>query len=908
MERRQRAAQQSGADRETAAPGRLHIFFSYAPGTGKTRAMLEQARADRARGMDVAAGPVETHGRAEIIALLEGLPRIPAQQAAHAAVGLDLAAALRRRPQALIVDDLACANAGGSRHAKRYQDVEELLRAGIDVYATADVRHIESLRDAVAAITGGGEWERIPDAVFDRAASVRFVDGEPEALLAGQSAGGLTAGQLSALRALALRRCAERAARLAASARGDGDGYPVGEHILVCLSSAPSNQKIIRTGARMAAAFRGSLTALFVHTPALEAIDEDDRARLLDNVHLAERLGARVETVYGADIPYQIAAYARLCGATRVVLGRSGATRRHPWSRPPLTERLVSLAPELDIHIIPDAAQQDGYRPARRAQAPGRRLSPADLGKACAILLLTLLVSLFLFDRGVPETAIISLHILGVLLVSIATNGWAASTLAAAVSVLMFNFFFTEPRLTFAAYGKDYPVTFAVMFLVALLTGTLALRLKLHARQSAQVAFRTKVLFETNQLLQKAETAAAVVEATATQLGKLLGRNIVMYLLEGGRLAEARLFPAPDGRGRRRSARGEPAPLTGETEAAAAAWAAENNRRAGATTDTFSNARCLYLAIRVGGRVYGVAGVDMTGGAPDTFAYSIMLSILGECALALENIVNAQEKERAALLAQGEQLRANLLRAISHDLRTPLTSISGNASNLISNGSELDEAARRAIYTDIYDDAMWLVTLVENLLAATRIEEGRMELRMTAELVDEVVAEALRHVGRRRGARTITVVHRDDLLLARMDARLVMQVIINLVDNAIKYTPDGAHIRVETGRAGDMVEIRVADDGPGVPDAAKPRVFDMFFAGNNRVADSRRSLGLGLSLCRSIVSAHGGTITVGDNAPHGAVFRFTLPYGGGMDEQAADPGGRGRSGGAQPHHHDAQGA
>ena len=306
--------------------------------------------------------------------------------------------------------------------------------------------------------------------------------------------------------------------------------------------------------------------------------------------------------------------------------------------------------------------------------------------------------------------------------------------------------------------------------------------------------------------------------------------------------------------------------------------------------------------------MYGVAGVDMTGGAPDTFAYSIMLSILGECALALENIVNAQEKERAALLAQGEQLRANLLRAISHDLRTPLTSISGNASNLISNGSELDEAARRAIYTDIYDDAMWLVTLVENLLAATRIEEGRMELRMTAELVDEVVAEALRHVGRRRGARTITVVHRDDLLLARMDARLVMQVIITSSTTPSSIRPTARTSAWRRGAREIWSRSGVADDGPGVPDAAKPRVFDMFFAGNNRVADSRRSLGLGLSLCRSIVSAHGGTITVGDNAPHGAVFRFTLPYGGGMDEQAADPGGGGRSGGAQPHHHDAQGA
>ena len=409
---RQRAAQQSGADRETAAPGRPAHLLQLCARHGQDPAPCsKQARADRARGMDVAAGPVETHGRAEIIALLEGLPRIPAQQAAHAAVGSTLRGAAPAAAGADRGRSGVRQRRGPAATQSAIRTWRELLRAGIDVYATADVRHIESLRDAVAAITGGGEWERIPDAVFDRAASVRFVDGEPEALLAGQSAGGLTAGQLSALRALALRRCAERAARLAASARGDGAGYPVGEHILVCLSSAPSNQKIIRTGARMAAAFRGSLTALFVQTPALEAMTRTTGRGCWTTCILPSGSARAWETVYGADIPYQIAAYARLCGATRVVLGRSGATRRHPWSRPPLTERLVSLAPELDIHIIPDAAQQDGYRPARHAQAPGRRLSPADLGKACAILLLTLLVSLFLFDRGVPETAIVSLHI-----------------------------------------------------------------------------------------------------------------------------------------------------------------------------------------------------------------------------------------------------------------------------------------------------------------------------------------------------------------------------------------------------------------------------------------------------------------------------------------------------------------
>ena len=427
------------------------------------------------------------------------------------------------------------------------------------------------------------------------------------------------------------------------------------------------------------------------------------------------------------------------------------------------------------------------------------------------------------------------------------------------------------------------------MCIVALITGTLAQRLKEHVKQTGQVAFRTKILFDTNRLLQRAVTANDAVESTATQLGKLLGLNIVMYLFEDGNLSEPRVFPAT-----RRREGGAPSCnpdlLTGGVERAAAMLAARNKRRAGATTDTLPDAGCLYLPARLGERVYGVAGVDVTGGTPDTFESSILQSILGECALALENIRNVREREQTALLAQGEQLRANLLRSISHDLRTPLTAISGNASNLLSNGDKLDDAARTAIYADIHDDALWLINLVENLLFVTRIEDGRMKIRLTTELVDEVVCEALRHIDPRRSEYTVTVEHEDELLLARMDARLVMQVIINIVDNAIQHTPPGTNIHIRTGRTGRMARIEIADDGPGVPDEMKPRIFDMFYSGSSPVADGRRSLGLGLALCKSTVCAHGRNISVLDNRPHGAIFSFTLPYGGKTHEQAADSG------------------
>lgn len=289
--------------------------------------------------------------------------------------------------------------------------------------------------------------------------------------------------------------------------------------------------------------------------------------------------------------------------------------------------------------------------------------------------------------------------------------------------------------------------------------------------------------------------------------------------------------------------------------------------------------RPLYLAVRSTNMVYGVVGIVMDESPIDPFENSILLSILGECALALENEKNAREKQEAAVLAKNEQLRANLLRAISHDLRTPLTSISGNASNLLSNGDSFDSETKKQLYMDIYDGSIWLINLVENLLAATRIEEGRLNLRMSEELVDDAISEALLHINRKSVEHSISVENKDEFLLAKMDARLIVQVIINIIDNAVKYTPKGSHIVIKTERVGDKAVISISDDGDGIPNELKPRIFDMFYSGANQIADSRRSLGLGLSLCKSIILAHGGEISVSDNLPHGTIFTFTLPVG-----------------------------
>ena len=846
--------------------GKLKIFFGYAPGVGKTYAMLLAARQAKERGTDVVVGYLDPHAKPQTMALLVGLERLPGAQGAH----FDLDAALKRKPQLLLVDELAHANGEGSRHAKRYQDVQELLNAGIDVYTTVNVQHIESLNDTVASITGVPVQERIPDSIFDRADQVELVDIEPAELLERQSCQEdpvhfFTVENLTALREIALRRCADRVNLLTESARLQSQSdYHTDEHILVCLSSSPSNAKIIRTAARMARAFRGRFTALFVETPDYSAMGNADRNRLRENIHLARQLGATVETTYGDDVPYQIAEFARLSGVSKIVIGRSTVTRRSFFSKPTLTERLIADAPNLDIHVIPDAGNTYQERPSKVRHVGA--VSLGDIVKSLLVLLLATLIGYVFYTLGFSETNIVSLYIFGVLVISVITTSRIFAAAASIVSVLVFNFFFTVPRLTFHFHDPNYWMTFLIMFMVALLTGSLATRLKDNAKQSARAAFRTKILLETNQLLQKETDERAVIKATAGQLLKLLRRDFVVYLPDG----EPNVFRTPDS---------DHSELTGESEQAVAQWVLRNNKHAGATTDTFSHAKCLYLAIRVNQQVYGVVGISMKDVPLDSFENSVLLSILGECALALENIKNAREKEEAAILARNEQLRANLLRAISHDLRTPLTSISGNADNLLSNHQKMDEQAKMRAYQDIYDDSMWLINLVENLLAVTRIEGGQVHLTQSVELMDEVITEALRHCSRKSKEHTIRVSASQELILARIDAKLMVQVLINLVNNAIKYTPAGSVIEIYTEKKDKQVIVSVADDGPGIPDEQKGRVFEMFYTGANKIADSRRSLGLGLSLCKSIVTAHGGAIWVADNHPSGAIFTFTLPAG-----------------------------
>lgn len=866
--------------------GRLKIFFGYAAGVGKTYAMLEAAHAAKDRGVDVVVGYVEPHTRPQTTKLLEGLETLPPIPVSYNGITLNefnLDGSIERAPQLILVDELAHTNAKGSRHSKRYKDIGELLKAGIDVYTTVNVQHIESLNDMVASITGVMVRERIPDHVFENADQVELVDIEPEDLIQRLNAGNIykeeqaqkalsnffSVENLIALREIALRSCANRVNKISEKARlAQGSDYYTDEHILVCLSASPTNPKIIRTTARMASAFRGTFTALFVETPESASMSDEDKNRLRSNIHLAEQLGAKIETVYGDDVAIQIAEFARLSGVSKIVVGRNNAKKRRLFRKASLVEQLTSIAPNLDIYIIPDKFASP-YK-ARGEKQPILKNVVMDTAKSLFMLFIATAVGFLFRAEGFSEANIITFYILSVLVTAVATSHRIFSLVSSVISVLVFNYFFTEPRFSLDAYDSGYPATFIIMFLAAFITSTLAVRIKQHAKQSAAMAYRTKILLETNQTLQQEKEKNGIISVTAKQLTKLLKRDIVFYCVENSALAEPEFFPADENVVSRKYAT--------DNEKAVASWVYKNNKRAGATTATLGSAEHLYLAVRVNQTVYGVVGIAVSPQQPlDSFENSIVLSIMGECALALENHKAAQEREEAAVLAKNEQLRANLLRSISHDLRTPLTSISGNAGILLSNDGTIEPTKRNQLITDIYDDSLWLINLVENLLSVTRIEEGTMRLNMSAELMDEVIEEALRHINRNSSEHKITVKQDVDFLMAKMDARLIVQVVINIVDNAIKYTQAGSQITIETTKKSQNINVQIKDDGQGIDDEGKEKVFDMFYTASTKIADSRRGLGLGLALCKSIISAHGGEISVRDNEPTGTIFEFSLP-------------------------------
>ena len=743
-----------------------------------------------------------------------------------------------------------------------------------------NVQHLESLNDLVSSITGIAVNERIPDHVFDRANQVELVDIEPDELVKRLQMGKVyrerqakqalqhffTTENLAALREIAMRRTADQLNR-AALQEGKEKSAKAGEHILICLSSAPSNAKVIRTAARMAEAFHSGFTALFVQTPETKELSGENLKRLRSNLRLAEQLGAQISTVYGTEPAVQIAEYARVSGVTKIVMGRINHKQNPITGKKSLADRLIELT-DLDVYIIPD--HQPLYKkPLGKLHVSKARFTWKDTGIMLASLLLSSLAGFGFYYAGFSESNIITVYILGVLITAVWTNGHFYGAIDSLLSVAAFNFLFTEPRFTFQANDPSYPVTFLIMLFSSVIASSLASRVKAQARLAAQKSYYTELLLGSSQKLQKGRTEWDCLRLTAEQLNRLFDRP-VLYALSGTEKELAfRVEPSDE-----QNILME----LGPEEIGVAKWVQRNNKHAGATTNTLPDSKWLFLSVRGTQGVMGIVGIPIAGySIPDAFEKNLMIAILSECGLSQERIRLQEERNKAALQTQKERLQANLLRAVSHDLRTPLTNISGSADMLMQEESALDPAIRKKLYTAIYDDTNWLINMTENLLVATHLETNKESFKMSPELIEDLFQSVVAHLDRRAAEHHISVHLEDATLMAAMNARLIQRVIINIMNNAIQYTPKESNIELSAIKKGNVVQISVTDDGPGIPNDAKRHLFDLFYTAGQGKADCQRGLGLGLNLCQSIVAMHGGKIDVLDHMPAGTIFQFTLP-------------------------------
>ena len=593
------------------------------------------------------------------------------------------------------------------------------------------------------------------------------------------------------------------------------------------------------------------LIALFVETPQLSRLVDADRRRLQENIQVAEQLGAKIQTVSGDDVAFQVAEYARLSGIQKIVLGQSDFRLFLLPSQASLPDRLAEYLPNAEIHVIPDRKRNLYFPPQR--EIISRRRIVMDIFVTLVMLTAATLLGMVLFGSKLSNSSIMMVYLLGVLLVAVITSHRVYSIAASVASLFLFNFFFVQPLYSLAAYEPGYPVSFIVMFLTAVIAGTLANRLKQTAYQAARTSFRARIISDTDQLLAKATSREEILRVCAEQSSKLLGRGVVLYEVSEGAAAVTKCCAIPEN---------NDLPLDGRN----------------LLTDNLllGQAENGCYPVHIQEKLYAVLYVVEQDPPPELPTQNTLASVLGECALALENEKNAREKEAAAVLAENERLRANLLRSISHDLRTPLMSITGNAGALLANEKRYSEETRHRLYSDIYEDSLWLTDLVENLLASTRLEGGAANLRLSSELIEDIFAEAAAHV-HADSRHTVTIEPPSEMLMVRADSKLIVQVIVNLIGNALKYTPSGSTIRLSAKQNDHVVIVSVEDDGPGISPEEKEKIFEMFYVGDNTASSGRKSLGLGLALCRTIVNTHGGKIWVEDNSPHGAVFSFTLP-------------------------------
>lgn len=863
--------------------GKLKIFFGYAAGVGKTYAMLEAAHDAQKAGVDVVVGYIEPHTRPDTMALLDGLeilPRLPVEYRGITLKEFDLDGALNRKPQLILVDELAHTNAEGLRHNKRYSDIEELLEAGIDVYTTVNVQHIESLNDIIASITHVVVKERVPDRFFQEAFQVELIDIEPIELIERLNLGKIykdiqakkalsnffSKENLAALREISLREVADRVNKEVNINKSFSKSvYHTNEHILVCLSSSPTNARVIRAAARMAEAFHASFTALFVETIDSKELSESNIKKLRENLKLAEELGAKVETVYGNDIPYQVAEYSKLSGVSKIIIGRTKRKKSLFKSKLGYVDRIVELAPEIDLYVIPD---NDDLVHKRNYVVKNIEISTRDFIRTFGILSIATLVSFFLYNLGFSEANIITVFILGVLFVSNKTDGFLYGGIAALINVILFNFLFTNPRFSLDFYDPTYVVTFIIMLASALITSTLTNKVKQQAKVSAIIANRTNILLEASRELERANSLEDIIFTAQKQLYKFLRKSIIIYEVSNEEISNVY-------KQKNESLVKINNKYIVEDEKAIVTWVIKNKKRAGAETDTLPGAKATYIPLIGQENVMVVIAIVLKEDeSVDSSEKSLLEAMLSQISFAIEKYTLNESKKMALMQAENERFRANLLRAVSHDLRTPLTSISGSASSILNNN--FDEETKEKLISDIYDDSIWLINLVENLLSASRLDDGKVQLKTEPQLIEDIINEAVTHVNRKILNYNLKIDLDNDFIMADVDVRLIVQVLINILDNAIKYTDEGTDIVIRSFTKGNKVIIEVLDNGLGISKEDQECIFDMFFTSSENKGDSRRGIGLGLALCKSIINAHGGEIYVRNNKPKGTVIGFTL--------------------------------
>ena len=864
--------------------GKLRIYFGASAGVGKTCTMLAAAQKLKDEGRDVAVGVVETHGRTETAALLQGLPMLPLKELEYRGNRLkefDLDAAIARQPDLILVDELAHSNAPGSRHPKRWQDVEELLETGIDVFTTLNVQHLESLNDVVGGITGIRVWETLPDTFFDRADEVILVDITADELLGRLKAGKVyipeqaerasksffRKGNLIALRELALRRTADRV-------EDDVQSYRARQSIeriwkteasfLCCIGPRPGGEHVVRSAARLATQLNVDWTAVYVETPALQRLPSAHRERILKMVKLAQDLGANTAILSGSDAPSAVVEYARQHNISKIIFGRSRARPLISWRRS-FGRRLASLATDVDFVDIgrgePVAAAErvDGSALAAGPEAAHKAMSLRYVWAAAACAVPTLIGSLLqpYFDPA----NIVMLFLLTVVVVAV-LFGRGPSVLATLLGVASFDFFFVPPHLSFAVSDVQYLLTFVVMLIVGLVTGQLTAGLRYQARVASHREERSRALYEFARDLSSPLRAEDVVATTGDFIGRTFRAKVALLL--------------PDEHDRLAWAHDTPSALP--IDLGTAQWAFDRSQPAGAGTDTLPGSDFLYLPLRAPMRTRGVLAIRPDSRrlflVPeqrrqlDTFAALV--------AIALERVHYVEVAQQVLIKMESERLRNSLLSALSHDLRTPLAALFGLSDSLKLTKPAL--SAQQLEITDaIRDAARGMSALVNNLLDMAKLQSGEVKLNRQWQPLEEVVGSALKSTQTVLAGHSVEVDLARDLPLVEFDALLIERVLCNLLENAAKYTPSGSTIRLAAAVSGRDLLVSVADNGPGLPKGQEEAIFEKFTRGERESATT--GVGLGLAICRAIVEAHKGRIWGENNPGGGARFAFTLPLG-----------------------------